>query len=770
MTREHDCGLLTRESVAIPLKGVQVTGAIIGRSARVKVKQHFSNSESKAVEAIYKYPLPENSAVCGFKATVGDRVWEGQIEERDKAFSQYDEALARGDGAYLLDEERPNIFTLSLGNLNPNASAIVEIDYVTVLDAHGQEVRFFLPTTISPRYVRDDMEEDGLPVADRVNPVYAASVPYGLSISLDIHGSSGISSIDSPSHSIRTVFCDGVVKVEFSAETVAMDRDFLLDVTYKDEFRNRSFAYKDQKATYIQLDFCPGLPVVADKRDRSTEIVFVLDCSGSMSGSSIVEAKQALTVLLKGMDGSMHFNIYRFGSRFEKLFQVSKPYAEDHLNVAIRYLAQVDADLGGTELLAPLRDIYDRDTEKHRSRRIVLITDGEIGNEQEVSRLVQDNAETTSLFVVGIGHGPNEYLVKQLARSSGGAAECIAPGDRIEPRVLRLFKKVASGKINNFQIKWGCRVDQAPLNPVVYNGEAISLYGKADSEPGTSKQIVISGEYMGTQREWTVEVQPVEGVGIPVSLLWARERIRDLEEGTAGMSGSKQLHRKDAEIRNTIIALSKEYGILSRETSFVALEKRPESQRTIGEVVLRKIPVMLTKDWHGVVRDLSCRPHLVQHSLYRDSAVELRRLEYSAGGPHSLYREAPPVVPSVTRRRTARDDRHGRLIAILASQSVEGGFELDESRTRIIGLSYTDLRDCAKRIVAQGQIDSWILLSTIIVLRILEKEFSSMIAIWYDVTQKSRDWYQHQVFMCKPLLDGRDLQEWVDDYIARNKA
>ena len=767
MTNEGDYGMLTRESVAIPLRGVEVTGTLIGRAARVKVKQHFRNSESKPVEAIYRFPLPENGAVCGFRAIVGGRSWEAQVEDRKKAFDQYDEALARGDGAYLLDEERPNIFTLSLGNLNPNASAIVEIDYLVMLDAHGQEVRFFLPTTISPRYVPDGLEEDeqGIPVEDQVNPVYAESVPYGLSISLDIHGNSGISSIDSPSHSIRTSFSDALVRVEFSAETVAMDRDFLLDISYKDEFRNRSFVYRDGEKTYIQLDFSPALQAAVGNHDQDAEIIFVLDCSGSMGGSSIAEARQALAILLKALGGSTRFNIYRFGSRFEKLFPISKPYTDDSLNTAIRYLSGVTADLGGTELLAPLRDIYSAATEGGKNRRVVVITDGQIGNEQEVSRLVQDNAGTTALFVIGIGHGPNEYLIKQLARSSGGAAECIAPGDRIEPRVLRLFNKVVRGRISDFTVTWGCEVDQASFNPVVYDKDAMSLFARIDDGPGVLDRLTISGEYMGSRQEWTVDAQPVTGTHVPVPMLWARERIRDLEEGTAGTSGSKQLHRKDARIKDTIVALSKEYGILSRETSFIAVEKRPESQRTTGDMVIRKVPVMLTKDWHGV--SYLRRPGFaVQADVLYDSAPGVCTVVH----PYQRASRLPSVAPSVTPKRAVHEDQHDRLMSILASQRAEGGFALGEDLAYIMGLSYEGLRDCAERIVGQGRFDKWVLLSTIIVLRFLEEEFSGMHAIWYDVTRKSRDSYSAQESRVKPSLDGKDLPNWAIDYVRKNKV
>ena len=197
-------GLLSSASEPIPLVGVKVEGDILGRGARVHVSQRFRNSEKNAVEAVYKFPLPEGSAICGFKANVNGRTIQGQVEEREKAFEIYDDALTKGHGGYLLDEERPNIFTLSVGNLNPGMEALIEIEYVTLLDTEGKKIRFFLPTTISPRYIPDEMEDDnGIPFDGTLHPPYAAEVPYGLSIALRIHKGALLESVESPSHQIR---------------------------------------------------------------------------------------------------------------------------------------------------------------------------------------------------------------------------------------------------------------------------------------------------------------------------------------------------------------------------------------------------------------------------------------------------------------------------------------------------------------------------------------------------------------------------------------
>ena len=155
-------GLFTKEDAPVPLTGVTVNGTITGRVAKVTIRQRFENREGKAIEAVYKFPLPEGSSVCGFTVSTGDRVLRGRVEEREQAFREYDEALAQGHGAFLLDEERPNIFTLSVGNVKPRHAVDIEVAYVTTLETNGGEVRFMLPTTISPRYVPADMpDQDG---------------------------------------------------------------------------------------------------------------------------------------------------------------------------------------------------------------------------------------------------------------------------------------------------------------------------------------------------------------------------------------------------------------------------------------------------------------------------------------------------------------------------------------------------------------------------------------------------------------------------------
>jgi len=352
---EEQFGLIARGGSPVPLTEVKALGTIAGRGAKIKLRQVFENKETGAIEAVYKFPLPEGSTVCRFKAVIGDRVTEGAIEEKNKAFELYDEALTRGDGAYLLDQERPNIFTLSVGNLNPGARASVEIDYITLLDAKGKEVRFCLPTTISPRYVPERTpDEDGIPVDHKINPPIAFEVPYRLAIDLKIEGREGIASIESPSHPVALKFEDHIFKAEFTSENAAMDRDFVLTIHYKDLFQNRGYFYRNEKGSFYQVDLCSMETEGEKASDSNKEVIFLLDCSGSMQGNSINEAKTALEIFLKALKEGTRFNLYWFGSTYEKVFQESILYNSENLGLMLSRLKEVNADLGGTEVLAPL--------------------------------------------------------------------------------------------------------------------------------------------------------------------------------------------------------------------------------------------------------------------------------------------------------------------------------------------------------------------------------------------------------------------------------
>ncbi|MDD5703309.1 MAG: VIT domain-containing protein [Dehalococcoidales bacterium] len=741
----------------------------------MNIHQRFFNNEPKALEVVYKFPLPESSSICGFKITIGERTIQGEIEERQNAFKLYDEALSRGDGAFLLDQERPNIFTLSLGNINPGVSVSAEIDYVTLLDAHNTEARFFLPTTISPRYLPPDMKDhNGIPVDEYVNPPLALDVSYGLKILLDIQGRDNIKSLDSPSHHVATSFVDNSIRVELTSENTAMDRDFVLNIRYQKNFETAGYLYRKDESSYIQVDFSPKPCSKSSRKDSpSEEIIFVLDCSGSMTGSSIIEAKRALEILIRDLETGTRFNIYRFGSTFSSLFNTSLSYDAQTRDAALKYLSNVNADLGGTEILAPLQAIQ-RSQHDETISSVILLTDGQVGNEEQIIDLVRARNGRMRMFTVGIGNGPNEYFIKQLAKISGGASELIAPNERIEPGVLRLFSKVSfAGSIQDFKVNWGTTVIPARVPTVAYGGETISMFAKVENNQALPKKVILSGIVNKSSQEWVASITQIDADNSPLPSLWARSKILELEESETTTVGSKQYHRKEGKVKQAIVDISQEYGIISRETSFVAVERRLDAERTTGEVVLRKVPVMLTHGW-GALRE---RVMISQTADNTDTLLQLQQNSLRHGyQPLFAY---TPFFPTHARRpQISYRGGHGpsiqlcspsedKLLHILSLQKADGGFEYDETLSRSMMFEPAILcylvADCLE---TKGESDKLLLLFTAVVLAVLDKQYTYYRKVlWRKAVQKSRTWLKDQIRKYKPTINGKKLEDWVDHAI-----
>ncbi|TAN41959.1 MAG: VWA domain-containing protein [Nitrospirae bacterium] len=593
-----------KREVEIPLMGVEVIGDITGTAARVKIIHRFKNNEDCPLEAIYKYPLPEGAAVCGFTIKTNEKTVVGSVDEREAAFEQYDKALSEGDGAYLLDQERSNIFTLSVGNLNPKSTVTIETEYVTLLENNDNEVRFYLPTTISPRYIPDNMPDyNGIPEGERVNPEFRSHVSYGLSIKLNIHGKETITAVESPSHKIRTSFNAESIMVEFSADTVEMDKDFVLNVKHKEDSKSKAYLCVDNTGDkFLQIDLLDPDEIAgdnSDKDDNEKEIVFLLDCSGSMSGSSITEAKDALDILVKSLGDGVYFNIYKFGSEYTKLFKKSMAVNQNTRKKAIDYIAKIDADMGGTEVYDALSNIFEGTPSVENKRDVILITDGEVGNESEISELVSKHARENKLFTVGIGYGPNEQLIKETSRVSGGTYEMIAPGESVKTKMLRLLSRFTGGCVEDIKIS-GKKIEQTPAAAFAYKRTITTIFARI-KEAEIKDEIAVNGVFKGSKVKWSIPVFAIEGIQSPISKLWAREIIREMEAKSLNEnSGTKQKKRKSNIVKNKIVELSKEFGILSKHTSFIGIEQREDKDKTIEECELRKVPVMLTQGWHGI--------------------------------------------------------------------------------------------------------------------------------------------------------------------------
>jgi len=743
-TEDDNIGLFSGKHQAIPLQGVCVHGHITGRSAKVTVSQSYCNAEPSPVEAIYKFPLPDESAVCGFRIKKDGKTLTGVMEERNEAFKQYDQALDCGDRSYLLDQERPNIFTLSVGNLEPQGQITVEIDFVAHLDANGAEVRFMLPTTIAPRYVpATRTEPDGMPTVAVVNPPILASVNYGLSIKLSIDGAAAISALECPSHMVRYIHEENTIIAEFTTETVQMDRDFVLNIKYKDTFTTHAFACRNEGGLFIQVEHMQPKQKDTLQNAEGREVVFVVDCSGSMEGTSIEQAKCALEILLRGLPHGVSFNVYRFGSNFDKFFPASLQNNELSVKQALERLKVMHADFGGTEVMAPLMDIY-AISAPEKGRDIILLTDGDIGNEGDIMGIAAKHRATTRLSIIGIGHGPNEFLIRQAAKSGGGTHEMIAPGERLEPNVLRLVAKILSGKPIKVTLGITGPAELAPSEAIVFGGETISLFARLQqvSEAFTSISLNLNGE------EVTVPVVAVTDPAVPISTLWARQMILKLED-IASVGGSRQADRKQTSQNKHILELAMKYSLMSSQTSFVLMETVSDELKSDKNIELRRIPVALTSEW-GNIRSYSQR-----------CAMAVPRIPCSMVFMPSLHLDESYEAERV-------NSEEDLVYEILKTQQPQGGFEVTKELVNwmLNEDRFDSLNKKVQMITAKAETDTLCLFWTMVVFRVLETRGASYVTIWEPLVEKSRKWLNREIEITVPELDGTPLGEFVADVIS----
>lgn len=593
------CGLFVDNAptALVPLEHVDVRARILGAHARVVCTQRYRNHDTRPVEAVYVFPVDEAAAVCGFAATVNGVRYEGTVQTREQAFATYDDALAAGHGGYLLDEEQPDVFRASVGNIVPGSEVHIELTYVTELAFEGDAVRFTLPTTLSPRYApAADRTGVGPTPAEVLNPPRLLTVPYGLSLSIDVRMPGPIRRIESPSHPIAVEQTDGHAVVTLGQQTTALDRDLVLVITSPGAGDPQVVVERTGGDRVAALTFRPTFP----SQPVPADVVFVVDRSASMNGSSIDQVRNALQLCLRSLDTGCRFNILGFGSSYDVLFDCCREYDAATLDEAARYVANMQASMGGTEILPALEAAFRQGGGHERPLQVLLLTDGQVTDADAVIAAVRRQQGRVRVFTFGIGHGAGRHLVTGVARAGQGAAEFIAPGERIEEKVLRQFRRVFSPALDDVRLEWSnapVLLASAPPRHL-YDGDPLRLYAWLGEGPGT---VTLRARGPAGPLAWTLDLGAVPAVeGRTVPTLAARTRIRDLEAGGEwpGERGSLQRERRAGAAVSEIVRLAKAYGLSSRETSWVAVEVRDVP--TEGEPVLRTVPVALVSGWGGM--------------------------------------------------------------------------------------------------------------------------------------------------------------------------
>ena len=335
----------------VPLTSVNYDVQVISFASQVTINQTYGNRESNAIEAVYAFPINDQAAITGFTVTIDNRTLVSRFKAKADAFQEYSDALAEGDGAYLLDQSdrSDDTFVLSVGRLPPNKTCIVTITYISTLESATEtKMRLTIPMSLAPRYTppseasSSDTSASVLPIPDN----YEDSVPYFATLNADIEAFEAIQSVTSPTHPISVkISSPEKVTVTFGAAQAPLDKDLVIEVEVK---KNPQFHVEVEKISGGKFIAMYSLmPHFESNATVNTEIIFLMDCSDSMnSPGKIGEARRTMQILLKSLPEGTYFNFYRFGSKFESLFSQSTEYDEESLEEAKKYATETRANLG----------------------------------------------------------------------------------------------------------------------------------------------------------------------------------------------------------------------------------------------------------------------------------------------------------------------------------------------------------------------------------------------------------------------------------------
>lgn len=562
-----------------PQVSTEVDIRVTGLLARASVEQVFENPSEEPVDAVYVFPLPETAAVDGLTLRVGERIIKGQIAEREDAQQKFETARREGKKASLVEQERPNLFTTRVANIQPGELVQVELHYQQDVRYEHGVFSLMFPSTVTPRYLPGSPISSGapgtgwgqstssVPDARRVTPkvVVGGAGPL-LDMRVNLDAGVPLVRVHSASHelSVRSPW-SAPIDISLKDGPVLADRDFRLEwqVAPSDAPTSAVFTEEFAGERYALLMALPpeGPREAAARLPRET--LFVIDTSGSMAGTSILQAQSSLQRGLEALRPEDRFNVIDFDSEARRLFESAVPATPKNVQRALGWIADLEAD-GGTEILSALELAMAAAPSPERVRQLVFITDGSVGNEDELFTFIRQHLGQQRLFTVGIGSAPNRHFMRGAARFGRGTFTEVGSLEEVKAKMDGLWAKLDAPLMKDLSLGWqgGAAPDVWPARlPDLYRGEPLVILAKL--EPG-HRGVKLEGQRSG--QAFSADLR-LAGAATErgIHRLWARRKIEDLMDLSTGGA-------TDSEIRARVVPLALKHHIVSKYTSLVAID------------------------------------------------------------------------------------------------------------------------------------------------------------------------------------------------------
>jgi Ca-activated chloride channel family protein len=575
----------------LPLKSTKVDVSIVGVIADVTIRQRYMNAGKSPIESKYIFPASTKAAVYHLKMVIGERILTAVIKEKEKAQQEYEEAVEQGYTATLLEQERPNVLQMRVGNIMPGDTIDIVLKYTELITPVNGVYEFVYPTVVGPRYFSPSSSDPKDSKWVEIPYTHEGEAPKStFDIDVSIDGGMPVSAISCLSHEKLEIkyISENIAECSLPAsDSLSGNKDFVLDYVLAGEMHKTGMLlYKgEQENFFLSMIQPPALPSANDLNLR--EYVFIMDISGSMSGFPIETSKKLMIEIIQNLKPQEKFNILCFAGGSSFLFNESQEATSKNIEEALSFISKLEGG-GGTELLPALQKALAYPTDQNFSRIFLIATDGYVTVEKQAFELIRNNLNKANFFAFGIGSGVNRYIIEGIAHAGMGEPFIVLNENEAKEKTGLFRKYVESPVLSNISASFSgisvSEVEPATI-PDVFSERPILIFGKWDSPLQGS--LTLSG-IAGINTPYSKTLQfsnyPTSDKNKALSYLWARQRLQILSDYGANSVSD--------ETKKAIIALGLKYNLLTQYTSFVAVDsiKRNEGGQMTTVVVPNPMP------------------------------------------------------------------------------------------------------------------------------------------------------------------------------------
>jgi len=585
------------KEIPLPLKHTDVKGQISGYIATDDDTQQFHNPYDEKIEAVYVFPLPQNAAINEFLMTIGERRIRGIIRERQEAEKIYQEARSQGHVASLLTQERPNIFTQKVANIEPGNEIDINIKYFNTLAYVDGWYEFVFPMVVGPRFNPPGFTDGVGAVARGKTGISGQKTEvqylkpsersgHDISLAVDIDAGVTIEKLVCTSHVITNSSPAREKRtVKLSSLDSIPNKDFVLRYKVAGKtVKSALVTHRDERGGFFTLMLYPPENLSYLKR-APMEMIFVLDCSGSMSGKPIAKAKQAITRALKKLQPGDTFQIIRFSNNASKLGPSPVPVTPENIRKGLAYVESLEGS-GGTMMIEGIKAALDFAHDPQRFRLVSFMTDGYIGNESEILAAINQRLGDSRIFSFGVGSSVNRYLLDRMAKLGKGAVAYIGMDDSAGQIVDEFYDRISHPALADVTIDWGDMqvTDMYPSRiPDLFVGRPVILTGKFKGASSTTIHVKGKVGDMTQDIPIAADLEDSAATHAGIACVWARKKIETL--------GSQATYDTNPDLPGEIKQVALEYGLMSAYTAFIAVDSSRKTAGDHGMTVAVPVPV-----------------------------------------------------------------------------------------------------------------------------------------------------------------------------------